>query len=335
MKKRTAIGILISAAFLFFAFRNSDPRLILRGLARTDPMAVALVFCVMILSIFFRALRWKILFRSIHEIGLHSLFAAASIGLMANNLLPARLGEVVRAWVIGERESISKSSAMATIVLERVLDGFTVLAFLAVMLLWRSELVPGPLRKIAWVALGICLVASSALVVIRRRRETVEKLAGRALKLLPDNAANRTGEITRAFIDGLGALHSAGDVALSFGVSFLVWLPNIVAVEIILRSFDLSLPLQASLVVFTMVTFGIMIPSAPGFVGTIQYFFVLALGLYGVAESLALSASIAYHVSVFIPLTASGLFFMARQGLSLGSMRKRAGGGVNDVLDRP
>ena len=332
MKKRNIIGIVISALLLYMAFRKVDAGLLVESLRGAEYIWLVPAFILMLVSIVFRAMRWKYLLRPITEARFVHLFSASAIGLMANNLLPARLGEIARAWVIGEKEGISKTSSFATIVVERVFDGFTVIFFLAGALLFADFEIPVPYRKITYIAVLCYFVALGFLFLLHFNHDKAISIAMTVMRPLPSRTRVKIRKFLDSFVEGLGVLRSPLDIALASFFSLLVWTPSIIIMHLVIKSFGLELPVQASIMVFIVVTFGIMIPSAPGFVGTVQYCFVLGLGLFGVVESKALSVSIVYHAGVFVPITAAGLFCLAREGMSFSGLRtavreEKAGGG--------
>lgn len=322
MKRKTIIGVLISAVFLYFAVRNVDRAGMGETLREADYRVVLLVFALMLVSLAFRALRWGLLFRPDHRVGFSHLFSASAIGLMSNNILPARLGEFVRAWVIGTKTGISKSTSFATIVVERLLDGCTVIFFLVALLVWRTDSVPASIRTGSAVVAGLYGAAVLVLLLIRSGRVGALNFVRAVSKPLPERARARFMHLFDAFIDGLAVMHSPRHVLAASVLSLAVWIPNVAAIHFVLNSFGMDLPLHSAVVVFIVVTFGIMIPSAPGFVGTIQYGFVLALGLFGMPESFALSASILYHVGVYIPLTVAGVVCVLAEGISFSMLRR-------------
>jgi uncharacterized protein (TIRG00374 family) len=321
LKKRTIFGLLISAVFLYLAFRKVDFTLLGESLKRAEYIWLIPAFILMLLSIVFRAMRWKYLLKPITDAGFVHLFSASAIGLMANNLLPARLGEIARAWVIGEKEGISKTSSFATIVVERVFDGFTVIFFLAGALLFADFEIPVPYRKITYIAVLFYFVALCFLFLLHFNHDKAISIAMTVTRPLPSRTRVRIRKFLDSFVEGLGVLRSPLDIVRASLLSLLVWAPNIIIMHLVIRSFGHDLPVQASIMVFIIVTFGIMIPSAPGFVGTVQYCFVIGLGLFGVAESEALSVSIVYHAGVFIPMTVAGLFCLAREGISFSGLK--------------
>ena len=131
---KTWIGFLISAAILFLAFHRIDFRLLLENLQKANYLYLVPIVVVIFLSMALRALRWGYLLLPIKRVGFPNLFAGILIGFMANNVLPVRMGEFVRAYIIGRSEQIRKSASFGTVVVERLFDGFTVLGLLVVVL---------------------------------------------------------------------------------------------------------------------------------------------------------------------------------------------------------
>ena len=322
MKWKTFIGIIISVLFLYFAFRKVNIQELKLAFKNANYAYLIIVFFLALLSLWVRSLRWRYLLQPIKEIGLKSLFSATAIGFMANNLIPARLGEFVRAYVIGEKEHISKSSSFATIVVERIFDGATVLLFLVIIFIFYSYSSPGWLRNAAIISLILYMVTLLFLILLRVRTELILNISEYILRPFPQRIKLLFTRTLHSFVDGLRILHKPKNIIASALLSLLVWLPNVMIIYCLLVSFGLKLPIYASFLLLVIIGIGIMIPSAPGFVGTIQYCCVAGLALFSVSKSQALSFSIVYHVGIFIPVTAIGLFCLLIEGLSIAKIRK-------------
>lgn len=321
MNWKTAIGIIISALFLFLAFRKVDFTELGAALESANYLYIIPIALLSLVSVSVRSLRWRYLLRPVKEIGPWSLFSATFIGLMANNVLPARLGEFVRAYVIGEREQISKSASFATIVLERILDGFTILFFLVIVLIFYGFSFPGWLRNASYFTLFFYLAAILFLVMLKVNTRRAVGIAEFMLRPFPERVRDLGVRVLYAFIEGLAVLHSSRNVLIAGSLSVLVWLPHVLINHLLLASFDIHLSIFASFLLLVSLAIGVMVPSAPGFVGTIQYVCVLSLALFGVPREQALSFSIIYHASVFIPVTVVGLVFLFVERLSFTDIR--------------
>ena len=135
MKKKFIIGLVISSVFLYLAFRKVDYSELWSALKEANYWYIIPNIILVILSMWMRAYRWRFMIDPIKKVGLSRLFSSVMIGFMANNVLPARLGEFVRAYSLGTKENISRSATFATIVIERIFDGFSLL-----FILWLSLL---------------------------------------------------------------------------------------------------------------------------------------------------------------------------------------------------
>src|SRR5688572_20419721 len=153
MRGKVWIGVAVSALLLWVAVRGVSLDEVLGELRRVRPLWLVPVILSLFVRFWLTAVRWQLLLRPIKQIGVHRLFAVTLIGFMANNVLPARLGEFVRAYALGRAEGLPPSLPFATIVIERIFDGFTLLLFLLGGL---SFLRPG--RTLVWAAGLTCLL---------------------------------------------------------------------------------------------------------------------------------------------------------------------------------
>jgi len=321
MKWKFWVGIIISGVFLYLAFRKIEFKEVGQAFKDANYLYVAMAGGLMIVSLWARAYRWKYLLSPVKKIGIPSLFSSTMIGFMANNLLPARLGEFVRAYSIGSKENISKSSALATIVVERVFDGFTVLSFLAVVLIFFDF--PGWVRKGGYFAFGFFMSVLVFLVFLRLHTKKVIKRVDSLLKFLPASARDKLKNILYSFADGLQVLKNSHHLIMVIIFSLAVWLVVASAFEFAIIAFDLKLPVGAAFVLMVILALGVMIPSSPGFVGTYHYLCIASLALFAISKDVALSFSIVAHASGFIPITLIGLYYLWRESLSLRNLASK------------
>jgi uncharacterized membrane protein YbhN (UPF0104 family) len=314
MRWKLWLGIGVSLTLLWLAFRGVHVEELRRSL--TDVHVAWLVPVVASLGVRFwlTALRWQVLLRPVKAIGVHRLFGVTLIGFMANNVLPARMGEFVRAYALGKSESLSKSLSFATIVLERVFDGFTLLLFLVVGVVFLH---PGP--WIVWPAVAsfvLYLGVLAGLVWLRSGRRL-----GPVLAWLPDRFRAPAARLLDSFALGLDVLGDGRALATATALSLAVWLVNVAGVYATFVAFSLDLPVHAAFFVLALVALTLALPSAPGYVGTFQVGTVLALKPFGVPEATALSLSLLYHVVNYIPITAAGFAYLASMNLTLGELK--------------
>jgi uncharacterized protein (TIRG00374 family) len=276
-----------------------------------------------------RAIRWRLILRDVdgHRFPLLPLWHATAIGFMANNLLPARAGEVARAYVATRQLPVRFTTALASIGVERVFDGLVMLGLMAVAIAAPSfpahALVGG--RSFSAVAASAALAFGAvlllALLVVHRPAPWLTVFGRIARRLLPARAAERATHGAEGIVAGLTVLKSPTRFAGVVGWSLVLWLKNAAAFAICFHALGLDVPLEAALLLQGIIGFGVAVPSTPGFVGVFEAATLLTLELYGVDSSLAVSYALTYHVTTFIPITVLGLWSLSRLHLRLGELR--------------
>lgn len=317
MKKRVFIGTILSLLFLYLAFRKTDFNEIIHSLQETFWGFLIPAVLLTLLGFYIRALRWRHLLANVKEIRVSRLWSATMIGFMANNLLPARLGELFRAHVIGRWEGISRSSALATIAMERIFDLFTML-FLFGLVAVFFPLTP-LVRTVGITGIVLGIVVLGFFLALHKLGDRAVNAFGR---VLPHRARRRGMEILASFVEGLGVFREGRQLLWAAGYSLLMWGLILVVVQCCFWAVDIRVdgePLHpsASVLVLVVMALGLMVPSGPGFVGALQFFAVQALDVFHVDRETALSFSIVYHATQWFPVTLVGLFHLVRENLTL------------------
>lgn len=311
---RLWLGLAVSVVLLALAARGVRLEELVAALGRVRVGWLAATAATLVVRFWLTAVRWDVLLRPVRQIGRHRLLAVTMVGFMANNLLPARMGELVRAYALGKCEGLPASLAFATIVLERVFDGFTLLAFLV-----GGFLVLQPRPWLVLSAVGSFAVYLTALAVLVWVRG-----GGRAdplLRRLPEALRGRTARLLDSFALGLHVLGDARALARAGLLSLALWLVGALTVWTLFEAFDLALPVHAAFVLLAVVAVAVALPSAPGYVGTFQAGTVAALALYAVPESVAFSFSLLYHAVHWVPVTLAGLVYLGVLNLTLAELR--------------
>lgn len=315
MKGKLFLGVIISAIFLYLALREIDWGQFGGVIQETNPWWALLGAFFLMLGHYIRAYRWKFILLPIQPVRTWSAFSATSIGLAFNNLLPARLGEVVRAIAIARTEGISKSASFATIVYERVVDVFSLIA-----LLWFSLLkVEGPvwLQRSGILLVILNVVLMVVLYVMVRYQSWFMTVMDATMRVIPAHLAGRVRRWTESFIDGLAVLKSKSALGPMIITSIGVWAAATLGIYFCTLALNIDVPVMASIILIVLISLGTMIPSGPAYVGPVQYACILGLGIYGVDKSEALAYSILFHASHFIPITLTGLYFSWRSHIGL------------------
>ena len=315
MKKKLTIGILISLIFLYLAFRKVDYSELWGALKGANYWWIIPNIILGIFSMWMRACRWKFMVDPIKKIRLGRLFSSVMIGFMANNVLPARLGEFVRAYSLGTKENISKSATFATIVIERIFDGFSLLFILWLSLFFSPF--PNWVRKSSNIFLLINLAILAFLVFFEVKREPALRLFNFIFRLLPAKLSSRAKEITEKFIGGLKVFRHIPSLIWILAWSIFIWVVVGISNYFIFLAFHLHPPVQASFILLVIVSLGVMLPSSPGFVGTFQFFCVISLATFGYEKNVSLPFSLILHASQYFPVTFLGLYYLKKEHLSL------------------
>ena len=293
-----------------------------------------LLLTVVVATITFpvRAIRWRLILRDAggRPFPFTPLWHATTIGFMANNLLPARAGEVARAYVASRQLPVRFTTSLGSIGVERVFDALVMLGLMAIAIAAPSfpakALVGG--RSLSAIAastavlFGLLLVM--ALLIANRPRPWLVLIEGIARRVLPVRAAERVVRASDGIVEGLAVLKSPARFAGVVLWSLVLWIKNAAAFAICFRAFGLDVPLEAALLLQGIIGFGVAIPSTPGYGGVFEAATLLTLQLYGVDSSLAIAYALTYHLTTFIPITLLGLWSLSRLHLRLGELSSAA-----------
>lgn len=268
-----------------------------------------------------RAWRWGYLLRPLKAIGFSSLFSATSIGMMANNLFPARLGELVRAFILGQREHLDTSASFATIVVERVLDLFSILFIMTLLL----STIPLPIeaglaRALRWGGVvGFILVTLGLYLFVRYlHRSTAQAMRGirRVCSLLPQRWATALYGVLESFSTGLQTVGQGESLGQLIVGSAALWSTIGLYNFFVVLAFELQLPLAVGFFLLVFQAFAVSVPSSPGFVGPYHAASVLCLSLWGVQTEAALGVVLVMHALGYLITIAAGLCCLWAVGLS-------------------
>jgi uncharacterized protein (TIRG00374 family) len=312
-----------------------DPRAVLAHLRAADPALFAASVAVATLTFPLRTVRWRVILRDAggRRFPWVPLWHATAVGFMANNLLPVRAGEVARAYVARRHLPVRFGTALASIAVERVLDGLTMVGLMVPALAALSVARPAahgrvPLSSVAAGAAALFAAALVlALLVVHRPAPWLAGWRRATRALLPAAAADRLAHLADAMVAGLAVLTSPRRFAAAVAWSLVLWLVNAASFALCFRAFGLPVAADAALVLQGLIGFGVALPSSPGFFGPFEAATRVTLQLYGVAPAQAVSYAVAYHLAGFVPITLLGLYSLSRTHVRLAELG-RAGPGA-------
>ena len=323
-KWKTIAGAAISLFFIYLATRRVVASEVLRALGQVDYLYLLPVLAAVLLGVFLRSWRWRFLLAPVARAKKRDLFASLSIGYMVNTVMPAHLGEFVRAWHCARNTGAASGSIFATIVVERLIDVVSLLLLLGLALL----VFPFPtwVRHSGTIMLALVVALSVLLLLLKKFKRASLAACERLLRFLPGASAARVRGMLEGFICGVSPLRRRRHYAAVAVLSLVIWASYALTYQLLFYAFGFvaryRLPWSAALVAMVITTISVVVPSSPGYIGTFHYLCQLALGLFLVPKGPALSYAFVLHALSILPVFILGLFFLAREKTSLRSLRE-------------
>jgi glycosyltransferase 2 family protein len=303
-------GLVFSAVFLWLAVRDTDADAVRRALGDADVELVVLASAIFMCGYLLQAIRWRRI-AGTPQVGVRRFYEMVLGGLATNNVLPIRIGEVVRAGWLSREAPMPGGRALGTVALDRVCDVIALAAFLAVGL----QAVPTPEWLQRMVIGAVVLVVLIVVVLVFARLYTRSQDRDRRER-------GRLRRIVRDTIDFLGEPIGRHRAAVWLALSFVAWGIGTFAVSLVARSVGVELDPLEAVFVASALALGVAIPSSPGYIGTYQWIAVSALGLLDVPPSQAFAFSILMHASWFVPTTLVGGAIIGWRTLRMADRRR-------------
>jgi uncharacterized protein (TIRG00374 family) len=280
-----------------------------------------------------RSRRWQYLLMGLGPTRFPNALRATVIGFAASFLLPARAGEFLRPYLLARWERLGVTAAFATVILERVIDAVTVLMFFAVFLLSAdpslSKADPAVVRAVK--AGGLAVAGGTAAIlavffVLAGHPEALGRASLRIERLLPSAVARAVSRIVQTFAEGLAVIRRPQQLVMVILWSVPLWLSIAAGIHLVTRAFHIDSSFAGSFLTMTILVVGVAVPT-PGSVGGFHEAYRIAVtSFFGAPNDSAVAAALVLHAISFVPVTVLGVVFMAREGLTLGRMRRMAEG---------
>jgi len=316
---RIGVGITLGLLCFYLALRRIDFHEMLQAFKAADYRYLISTPAIIFVSHFLRALRWRYLLDPLRRLDLSNLFSSLIIGYAANTLMPAHLGEFLRAYVLARKGRISMSPVFATIVVERIIDVFSLL----ILMLLALFLYPFPdwIIQSAYIMLSGTILILGFLLFLKKATLPTMKCVGLILKPFPDALGQKAMGILETFVEGLLPMKRWHDYITLGSLSLIIWFCYGLVFYLCLYSFGFvelyDLDWTASLILLVVTTIAVVVPSSPGYVGTYHYLCQLALALFGIASGPALSFATVVHVIFFLPVLVLGVILGQHEGIAI------------------
>lgn len=318
------LGVVISLLFLYVALRGLHLEDLGASITQANYWWLIPGVGVYFLGVWARAWRWHYLLRPVKPIPTRVMFPIVAIGYMGNNIYPARAGEVLRAVVLKRRQGVPVSASLATIIVERVYDGVVMLAFVFLNLPKLAQLTAdsgfvGNIQTLALWGAGAFVGALGVFLLAAMFPEQAEAILTTLVqRLVPARIRDRTLSLGQRFLGGLQALRSPREAMMVFFTSVIIWLLETGKYWFVMHAFPFEVSFFALMLMNGIVNLATTIPSAPGYVGTFDAPGIAVLAAYGVERAIAAAYTLVLHVALWVPITALGAYYFAREGLRWG-----------------
>ena len=333
---RTVAVLALAVGLMAFFLRGADLERVaaaVRG-ARWDLLGAA--FVVTCASYAVRAIRWCRLLRPLGPVRFRVALRATVMGFAASAILPGRVGELLRPYVLARREGLSASAALATIVLERLLDVIGVLALLGVAVLDGTPGSDAGAGLLATVRSGAAVAGVAAVVglgaafLAAGRPDRVARGVDRLGAFLPARAVRALAGVAGRFVEGLAVVRDRRVLAVAFAWSLVHWAAVAAALWLVTVAFDIVLPASGAAVLMAFTVVGVTVPTPAGIGGYHAAYQVGATLLYGAPDAAAVGAALVLHAMSFLPVAVVGVAWMAQEGVRPGAVRSLRRAGVEE-----
>ena len=318
------LGLIISAVFLYLAFRKVDFGQMWDAFRTAHYGYFIPAILVIFLSHYLRAYRWRFLLDPVKRVRTPSLFSALIIGYMANVFMPAHLGEVLRAYVLSRKRELPMSTTFGTIVMERIIDVFSLLMLMVLTILVYSF--PPWVTHSGYIMFAVTVALFVCMVLLKRNNGAMMGSIRFCMKPFPARWGRALEGALLKFVRGIVPLKRGLDYVTVTILSLVIWVCYGAVFYISFHAFDFveayNLPWSASVVLLVITTVSIVVPSSPGYVGTYHFLCQVALGMFGVPPGPALSFAFAVHAINFLPVFLVGLLFARHEGMAISRMAR-------------
>jgi uncharacterized protein (TIRG00374 family) len=311
------LGLVISGVFLYFAFREID-----YGELWTVIKEIRLWWLIPGLVIYFlgmlvRSWRWQFLLNPLKKIPNATLLPVIFIGYMGNNVFPLRMGEILRSLVLKRREDVPISASLATIIVERIFDAVVIVGFVLLNLGQLSNLSGisqfSGLAK--WAAVIFLLGLGVFILIAIFPKPATNVIHAVINKIIPERWQKSVINIADRFLDGLKSLRSPKDALMIFLTSILIWLLETGLYWSVSLSLGIDLNFRQLMLLNGFVNMVLLIPAAPGGLGTFDAAGRTMLEANAISPEPALGYTLVLRIALWLPVTIVGVIFFLREGL--------------------
>ena len=317
MKKKSfryAVGILLTALALWLSFRNFDWGTLKSSISQVKSMWVLLALVTILLSVYIMGWRWQILLKSKAHIPLSEMFRLNIISQYVNIVIPARFGEILKAWLAARKYSLSGSYVLGTILIEKITEAFIIitLALLAPLFITFQNRLKGNT-----IVMAILLISIPLLILVIWKRERVRLWIGWLAAIFPEKFRIRILNFLDKGMEAFALLKNIKMILFVVFSTFLIILSQVITNLLLFKAYGFHLSFFAAIILQLILLVGMSLPSVPGKIGVFEYTVILALSMFGIESTIAFSYGLMLHLIAYLPKIILGLLFTANLPISL------------------
>jgi uncharacterized protein (TIRG00374 family) len=332
---KTILSLLVGAVFVYWFVHKLNWREVWSEVHKANFGQLGLALALLVGTYFVRTLRWRTLLEPMARPPLSALFRATMIGFTALFLVGRAAEMIVRPAALSVKENVHPSASYATVMIERVFDMVMVVVFFAVNLIFFEYIArdADAMRVFGWIKITgalLLLVAASGIYGLssfRRHRSGALAYLERKLSRLPRSIGAAMMSLLRHISEGLAVFHDTRGLTITVSYTVLLWLMVALAHLLVVRAFGIpyaDVPFTGAVFVMGLSMLGSVVPTPGGATGPFHTATAAALGFLGVEQNKAASIAIVLHVVIFAPATVFGMYYLAKEGLSIGRLRRIA-----------
>lgn len=312
----TIAGFIVSLVLLYFSLKDIRFHEIVTTLTRANPWFIPLPLAFIFIAVVLCSVRWARLTGG--DVHFRDTFAALMIGLFVNNVLPARIGEVARAYVLSKKRGLSFTYSFSTVLLDRFFDltGLLIMAFI----FFPDESLPRAVSRSIYILIAFLILCIACLILFSR-----EQFAGKVadkISKIKRPLFSKLAERILVIQENLKRINSPFNLMLSVVLSFCIWFSMNIALYLVILMLGIKVDFRDIPFACALLNLGLTIPSSPGYVGVYQFLLVYLLAIFGVPKHEGFTISIIYHAMWFVPYNVLGFIYLLKEHLKIREIRK-------------
>ena len=317
------LGLTIALLLMMFFLRNVDFVGVVDAIGAARPGMIVLALFVLTLGYVIRAIRWRYLLSPLGQVSLGIALRSTMIGFAVNAILPGRVGELLRPYLLARQERLSASAVVATVLVERVLDLVAILVLFGLSVVifdpgfvGANESIIAGISTGASVAAGVAVLMLGFASIAASWPTFMDRLMRGLVSPLPPRLSESVVQMTGRFLEGFAVMRRIRPLAFSIGWSIALWVSIGLSLWLVTVAFDIEMPVVGAGVIVVLIAVGVAVPTPAGVGGYHAAYQLGVAGLYGASDTAAVGAGLVAHVLSFLPVTVIGLVLMARIGMN-------------------